>query len=874
VEAWLIEALFMLVFIRALAAYLTRRDPLQRDVTLVFTAMAVLFVRALVRRFIPATPAIFDTLASAVLLAQPYLTLRLAARLRRVPPWLMALALAGWAASAALLVPFGARLPPWAVLAVVGAFVATELVASGYFLAEGARRAGAPRVRLVSAALATILFAVAVGVAGSAAGHPGAASTVRAWSQWIALVSAAAYAMAFVPPRWLRIWWSGAAALAVGRQLLEAPATEPPEETWGRYAAMVARISGADAVLVLTSDGATAAAVARHRLRSEELISCAAEALDRLTRARQPVALTRLGEDLGCIGRAAPAGTRFLTAVPLRTPDTVRGALILLNRYRMLFDEDDVRLLGELGAQAAILAERGSARQAQERLAADLSASVRALSAANQAKSDFLAAMSHELRTPLNAIIGFSELMRGEQPDGDHRRVPAEWIEHVFVSGKHLLRLINDVLDLAKVEAGRVDLALEQLDLAPIVEETVASLRPLAERKRLDLRVGTLPGSVWADPTRLRQILNNLLSNAIKFTPDGGRVGVDGELRGDQVALSVTDTGVGIASADQRRVFEEFQQVGDQGARQAGTGLGLALTRRLAQAHGGDVALWSRPGEGSRFTVYLSARAPYPAPGTEPELAPPAPGQTTILVIEDDPGGQQLLRAYLEAAGYHVIGAATGEQGLEMARQIRPAAVLLDVLLPGIDGWEVLRQLKQDRDLAGVPVFMATVLDEPEAGRSRGADDYFVKPVDRHRLLARLAQQLLPAATDPRGARALAIDHDRKALSIIKAALRERGFEVIATTSGEEALRLARAEPVDLIVSDLALSDLDGFTLVKALSEDPETRDIPVLVLTGEPSGRHHGDRTPLGVLPHHDQVADQLHRQLSGLAIPPTGAR
>ncbi len=822
----------MLVFIRALAAYLTRRDPLQRDVTLVFTAMAVLFVRALVRRFIPATPAIFDTLASAVVLAQPYLTLRLAARLRRVPPWLMALALAGWAASAALLVPFGAR--------------------------------------LVSAALGTILFAVAVGVAGSAAGHPGAASTVRAWSQWIALVSAAAYAMAFVPPRWLRIWWSGAAALAVGRQLLEAPATEPPEETWGRYAAMVARISGADAVLVLTSDGATAAAVARHRLRSEELISCAAEALDRLTRARQPVLLTRLSEDFDCIGRAAPAGTRFLTAVPLRTPDTVRGALILLNRYRMLFDEDDVRLLGELGAQAAILAERGSARQAQERLAADLSASVRALSAANQAKSDFLAAMSHELRTPLNAIIGFSELMRGEQPDGDHRRVPAEWIEHVFVSGKHLLRLINDVLDLAKVEAGRVDLALEQLDLAPIVEETVASLRPLAERKRLDLRVGTLPGSVWADPTRLRQILNNLLSNAIKFTPDGGRVGVDGELRGDQVALSVTDTGVGIASADQRRVFEEFQQVGDQGARQAGTGLGLALTRRLAQAHGGDVELRSRLGEGSRFTVTLLARAPYP----QPEVIPPAPGQTSILVIEDDPGGQQLLRAYLEAAGYHVVGAATGEQGLELARQIRPAAVLLDVLLPGIDGWEVLRQLKQDRDLAGVPVFMATVLDEPEAGRSQGADDYFVKPVDRHRLLARLAQQLLPAATDPRGARALAIDHDRKALSIIEAALRERGFEVIATTSGEEALRLARAEPVDLIVSDLALSDLDGFTLVKALSEDPETRDIPVLVLTGEPNGRHHGDRTPLGVLPHHDQVADQLHRQLSGLAIPPTGAR
>ena len=217
-EAWLIEALFVLVFIRALVAYLARRDPLQRDVTLVFTAMAVLFVTALVRRFLPATPAVFDTLASAFLLAQPYLTLRLVARLRRVPRWLMALAFAGWVASAALLVPFGARLPPWGVLAVVAVFVVTELVASGYFLAEGARRAGAPRVRLVSAAAATILFAVAIGVAGSAAGHPGAAGTVRAWSQGIGLVSAAAYALAFVPPRWLRAWWSGAAARRITRQ--------------------------------------------------------------------------------------------------------------------------------------------------------------------------------------------------------------------------------------------------------------------------------------------------------------------------------------------------------------------------------------------------------------------------------------------------------------------------------------------------------------------------------------------------------------------------------------------------------------------------------------------------------------------------------
>jgi signal transduction histidine kinase/CheY-like chemotaxis protein len=868
VEAWLIEALFVLVFIRTLVAYLARRDPLQRDVMLVFSAMAVLFVTALVRKFVPSAPVLFDTLASALLLAQPLLTLRLVGRLRRVLRWLLAGAFLGWAVSSGLLVPYGAKLPPPAVLGVVAVFVGTELVAAGYFLAEGARRSGAPRVRLYSAATGTTLFAVAIAVAGSAAGHPGAANTARLWGQTIALFSAAGYALAFVPPGWLRAWWSAASALSFGRQLLDAPVTEAPEETWRRYAGLVARVAGADGVLVLMSDGTAVGTVARYGTVEATPVDFPAAALDRLIGRRQPMPVRELGGELGRVD--AGARIRFVTAVPLRTPGTARGALIVLHRYRVLFDEDDVRLLGELGAQAAILAERGTARQIQERLAADLSASVRALSAANQAKTDFLAAMSHELRTPLNAIIGFSELMRGEQPDGDHRRVPADWVEHVFVSGKHLLGLINDVLDLAKVEAGRVDLALDGLDLPLIVEETVASLQPLAERKRLDLRAGPVPPTVWADPGRLRQILNNLLSNAIKFTPEGGRVTVEAEQRGDRVAISVADNGVGIAPADQHRVFEEFQQVGDRTAREAGTGLGLALTRRLVEAHGGHIELWSQPTEGSRFTVYLPVAAPSPV---APPVAPAGPGQITILIIEDDPGAQHLLRTYLQAAGYHVVAAPTGEQGLELARQLRPAAVLLDILLPGIDGWEVLRHLKADPDLAGVPVFMATVIDEPEVGLANGADDYFVKPVDRHRLLTRLARQILPATTNPHGARALAIDHDREVLALIEAALRERGFDVIATTSGQEALQLAHTEPIDLIVSDLALSDLDGFALVKALSEDPVTCNIPVLVLSGGPNGQD-ADRTPLGVRPGGGTFTDHLQRQLAGLTRPVPGAR
>ncbi len=865
VEAWLIEALFVLVFVRALAAYAARRDPVQRDVMLVFSAIAVLFVIGVVRKLVPSTPGVFNTLASALLLAQPFLTLRLAGRLRPIPRWLLATAFAGWAVSVGLLLPFGGRLPPPGVLFVVVVFVCTELIASGYFVAEAVRRSGAPSVRLATAGVATMLFAVAIAVSGASAAHPQAAPLFRAWAQGIGLVSAVGCTLAFMPPRWLRAWWSGPVALSIIRQLHDAAPTETPEATWRRYAGIVAGVGGADGVVVVMPDAKGARVVTGFGTMEGRQAEVAPDLLHGLLAGRQPVRVDDLPGELAGLGRG---GVRYVMAVPVRIAGPENGALILLHRYRMLFDEDDVRLLGELGTQAAVLAERGAARLTQERLAADLSASVRALSAANQAKSDFLSAMSHELRTPLNAIIGFSELMRGEQPDGDRRRVPADWIEHVFVSGRHLLGLINDVLDLAKVESGRVDLEFEELDLPQVVEETVASLQPLAERKQLSLRAELAAPTVWADPNRLRQILNNLLSNAIKFTPEGGRIAVAAELYGGQVALAVTDTGVGIAPADQLRVFEEFQQVGDLAARQAGTGLGLALTRRLVEAHGGHIELWSQPGEGSRFTVFLPATEPVAHAGEQAEPAGPAPGQLTVLVVEDDLGAQQLLRTYLESAGYHVLTAGTGEQGLALVQRFRPAAVLLDLVLPGMDGWTVLRRLKQEAELCAVPVFIATVIDEREIGLAEGADDYFVKPIDRNRLLNRLAQRLLPGGGDPRGARALAIDHDREVLALIEAALQERGFEVIAVTTGQEALRRARTEPFDLIVSDLALPDLDHVALLKALSEDPELREIPVLVLDPRSAGGTT-EQGPVGTA-----VADHLHRQLAGLAKPSSGVR
>jgi signal transduction histidine kinase len=287
-------------------------------------------------------------------------------------------------------------------------------------------------------------------------------------------------------------------------------------------------------------------------------------------------------------------------------PDT-EGAVLLFNRHRTLFSDDDLRLLAALGGQAGILAER-------QAVARELSTSVAALTRASQAKTAFLANMSHELRTPLNAIIGFSDLMRMEEPDGDRRRVPVEWVEHIHISGRHLLGLINDILDLAKVEAGRLDLRPAPLRVDTAVQELLTGLSPLFSTNRLTVVTDLPPVMAQADRVRFRQIVENLLSNAIKFTPEGGTITVTAGVTTpilhpdiSDIYLAVSDTGVGISAADQERVFEEFQQVGDRERQRAGTGLGLALTKRLVEAHGGEITLVSELGRGSTFTVRFPA---------------------------------------------------------------------------------------------------------------------------------------------------------------------------------------------------------------------------------------------------------------------------
>jgi signal transduction histidine kinase/CheY-like chemotaxis protein len=505
--------------------------------------------------------------------------------------------------------------------------------------------------------------------------------------------------------------------------------------------------------------------------------------------------------------------------------------LVLLNTHRRLFSDDDVALLGELGEQARVLAERGRLIGEKERLNAELAASVDALSMAGKAKSDFLAAMSHELRTPLNAIMGFADLMDAADPVGeDERLVPAEWVRHVRSGGTHLLELINDILDLAKVEAGRIDLKRETLRLPTVVGEVVTTLRVVSDRKQLHVTTDIPALTVVADRIRLRQILDNLLSNAIKFTPRHGRIHVSAQRTDTEVRVCVADTGIGISPEDCKKVFEEFTQVGDSDARQAGTGLGLALTRRLAEAHGGTIELQSEPDTGSQFTVCLPVHAAPVAtdrsvPAPEPE---PSPGG--VLIIEDDPAAAQLLTAYLTDVGYPAAVATSGGQGLRQARQHRPAAILLDILLPDTDGWHVLRELKNDPITRDIPVIITTVLDEHEVGLALGAVDYLIKPIDPNALVALLSRHAL-LSEPPATATVLAIDDDPATLSLVTATLAGHGARTVTATTGRAGLELARGEPHDLVICALQLPDLDGFALTAALHADPATSGIPIVGL-------------------------------------------
>jgi len=869
-----IDLLFVPVLFRVLVANWRDRGPIQRDMLWIFCAMGVFFLRDLSRRTIGDLPEFPNDIASTLQFTLGILTLRLLARLRAVPRWISWGAVGSFLISVLLIFVYSSPLPIPATIFVLGSLAASCTSATALLASNARRRTGSHRIRLIIAAMATASFVVAVIASAIGRFDADAAATAQAVARGIGLFAALGYAAAFVPPRWLRRLWATSAAYTASQQLLWGHASDDEDQTWLRFAQTVREVSGGDAVLVVwESPGAGVTERAGAGPRVEQDLVHPPEDLDRLLAHAQPIQVDPFTPETPnlAVMFARRSHARFVRAIPLQSPPAGRGAVIMLSKYRSLFIDDDVNLLADLGTEAGLLAERSAVLAEHERLSARLAASVEALTAANQAKTEFLTNMSHELRTPLNAIIGFSDLMGREQATGDRRTIPAQWIDHVHTSGRHLLDLINDLLDLAKVEAGRMEMRLEPLDIADVVASAVSSLRPLMIRKRLHLTTEVPPLIVSADRMRARQILDNLLSNAIKFTPEGGRIMISAARADDGIRLTVADTGIGIAQLDHGRMFDEFQQVGAGAGHVAGTGLGLALTRRLVHAHGGKIELESELGRGSSFTVTLPRDdlatnvrdAPVPMAGGAAERS------GGILVVEDDAGAVRMLRTYLEAEGYRVGVATDGESGLAAARRDLPDAIILDVLLPGMDGWEVLRHLKQDSRVCDIPVVMVSVVDDEDVGLALGAVDYFVKPIDRDKLLARLGRLSLvdwnAAAEQPM--RVLAVDDDPATLAVIEASLAAEGIAVVTAGNGTDGLRLAREQHFDLVICDLLMPDIDGFTVISALDGDPATRQTPVLVvtahdLTDADKARLNGKI--LGVLQKGQNLQDGLRRWLS----------
>jgi PAS domain S-box-containing protein len=458
---------------------------------------------------------------------------------------------------------------------------------------------------------------------------------------------------------------------------------------------------------------------------------------------------------------------------------------------------------------------------------------------ASRAKSQFLANMSHELRTPLNAILGFSALLRDDATGRLDEATRLRFLNQIHSSGQHLLELINDVLDLSKVEAGQMELLLQPVELGQLIDEVRATVEPLARTKSVALNIVLAPElRLVADPAKVRQMLLNLISNAIKFTPSGGRIDIRRRRIEALIEISVTDTGIGIAEEDLGRLFTEFQQLdAGRGQRQEGTGLGLALTKRFAELHGGRVSVESKLGKGSTFTLHLPIQPPMrrapapvtPAPTAEIDLTRPL-----VLVVDDNPEAAEILVHHLDTGGFRTALARNGLEALKMARDLNPAAITLDILLPEIDGWEVLNRLKADETTRNIPVVVVSVVDNAALGSALGAFDYFVKPVDGNALLSRLGEYTFTTKVKTEPVRVLVVDDEPANLDLMDALLRPAGFEVIRAAGGNEGIELAKSRMPSLVLLDLMMPGVTGFDVVEALRGDDATRSIPIMVLTAK----------------------------------------
>ncbi len=658
--------------------------------------------------------------------------------------------------------------------------------------------------------VAILLLAITVGAIASS-------PAVQVAIQLIVLLIVPLLYVSFAPPAWLRREWraseeEGLRAFMQDLLLLR----EDTLTLADRALEWAMRLAGGASAVAFLPDGSVLAV----RGLDRKLIKVVQEG----------IAKTHQG-----VNRITLDGAETnLLVLPIGGPGDAGRLAVLAGPFTPGFGGDEISRVQQFMTAVAAALDRS-------RLLERLKESNARLVEANKHKSVFLASMSHELRTPLNAILGFSELLIDAPPDQPPAPTRKRYLEQIHSSGQHLLGLINDILDLSKIEAGQMELRIRTASVRDVVDEVMSTVEPLATQKQVKIEADAgNSGEIEADPGKLKQMLLNLASNAIKFTAPGGSVRITAQRLPNAVEIAVADDGIGIAKSDQGRIFQEFQQVDSGvGRPQQGTGLGLSLTQRFAVLHGGDVRVQSELGQGSVFTLRMPLRAVQhqrrPAPyGPAPDHSNGNVTRPLVLVVEDDPPAAELLARQLDRAGFRAEIVSNGSEAVAKAHALQPAAITLDILLPDLDGWEVLNRLKNDEGTSAIPVIVISVVDNPELGFALGALDYFVKPVAARDLVSRLSKFNFTQKVKHGDVQVLVVDDELANREWLCGVLEPEGFKVISATGGAEAIQIAKARKPDLVLLDLMMPNVNGFDVVEALRSDEATRQTPIMVFTAK----------------------------------------
>jgi signal transduction histidine kinase/CheY-like chemotaxis protein len=859
----LTDLAYLALGIAAVAAALRSYERARLDVAILFGALAGTVALQEIRLLscisvlgcvtIPAS----TQLSTILILVVPYALLRLVDDIDDVPAWQMWISLLLLIVLVPIFAFSGSEPPPWLILLLTLYLVVGTAYAAWAFSRRAIATRGITRRRMAAVAWGCGLLAAAIvlGVlaSASASNEPYLTPLVRLSG----LISGLCFWAGFFPPNWLSQTWRLPELLGYLRptRLMAVPRGHQGVATDAiaieRLCAATAATTGARRVFLILEDPV------RYDLylwgAPSARIDPDSELVGKVLRSRGPIVIRDVTPDdmppaiVEVFGSESLPRTAML--VPIALDERSVGMLAAFAEKGPMFVEDDLEVVSFFAAEAAAILQVQRYRQSVNEL--------EALREADRLKDEFMAVVSHELRTPLTAISGYSDILLRKLSGPLNERQERQ-VHGVRDAARRLLALINDLLDVSKLESGTLDLHFAALDPRAVIARATSAVHVVAATKGIQIEVrepdAALP-AVRADEQRLHQMLSNLLMNAIKFTPQGGSVWVGASAEagasGGEVVFRVQDTGVGLAPDQTARVWERFYQAESSSTRRfGGAGLGLSIVRRLAEMHGGRVAASSAgPDQGSTFAVYLPAAAAgevveaarvvaparlEPIANAEPRprsrsVDPQAP---LVLVVEDDMHIATVLRTYLEADGYRVEVAGDGHEAIQAARTLAPFAITLDISLPKLDGWSVLNALKREASTAQIPVVVVSIVDNRDFGLVLGATDYLVKPIDHERL--RSVLRGLDGLKSPGDGTVLVVDDDPALRDVLSSLLAEDGWRVTTASDGEAALSAVEHERPTAMVLDLMMPRVDGFEVLRALRERPATRDLPVIVVTAK----------------------------------------